>query len=418
MFPRRPVGTLFLRASALTIPVCLVCWISWSLIRQSVDDQTASVAAERLRTVAALLNAPPADSSASGIPYEELRASFPGVPGEEYLEIRSADGRIVFSSGGTHISDPVSGRNFPVDLSIGALPYRLFKNEIDDRTIVLALPTGQTDTLLRRIGELHIAAVLVVLFVSVTVSLFTIRRERRKAEAIAGYRSRMDNSFERLRRFTGDASHELKTPVTLLRARLEEGLREETGGEELKVIIADCLDAALRMNALIDNLLLLSRADSGRERIAMKPVDLGALAAEIAADMAQVASVLSVSLRLVRADAVVVNGDRELLRRMILNLADNAIRYNRPGGTVGLAVEKRDEEVVLTVRDSGIGIAAEDLPKIFDRFYRSARTEVPGTGLGLPIAQAIAAAHGGTISVVSEVNRMTEFTVRLPSASA
>jgi heavy metal sensor kinase len=231
--------------------------------------------------------------------------------------------------------------------------------------------------------------------------------------------SRLEVSFGQIRQFSADASHELKTPLTILRSQLERGLNERIGPDELKQIVAGCLDETLRMSAIVDDLLLLAKGDAGTTSVKKERIDLGGMINELYEEAILLASPKSISVTMERAPEIYIDGDRQLLRQMFLNLIDNAIKYNRIGGSIHLSLTPRSSGVIVTFRDAGIGIAAEDIPRIFDRFYRVDRArsrEVGGSGLGLSIAKWIASAHGGSISVRSIVNEMTEFSVTLPGA--
>ena len=240
--------------------------------------------------------------------------------------------------------------------------------------------------------------------------------------------ARLETSFGGLRRFTADASHELKTPLTVLRADVERAMNPRVGHNEQLVALEEALQETTRMADLVDSLLTLARADEGRFELATEPLHLESLAREVfetAVILGEDAG-LEVSLPVIE-DAVVM-GDRTRLRQLFLNLITNAIKYTPRGGRVEVALSKRIDEATFTVRDTGIGIAAGDLPYIFERFWRADRArsrravteggaaERGGFGLGLAIAHYIAQAHGGSLTVQSRLGRGTAFTVSLPLA--
>jgi signal transduction histidine kinase len=230
--------------------------------------------------------------------------------------------------------------------------------------------------------------------------------------------SRLEVSFGELRQFSADASHELKTPLTIVRSELERALDERTGPDEIRQIVAGCLDETLRMSALVDHLLLLAQGDAGMRGLRKERIDVSAMMNELYEETAEIASVKTLTVTRQISPGAVIVGDRQLLRQMLLNLIDNAIKYNKDGGVVHLALASEHGQVIISVRDSGIGISPEHLGRIFDRFYQVHRTssrEVGGVGLGLPIAKWIAAAHGGSISVTSIANEMTEFRITIPA---
>jgi signal transduction histidine kinase len=232
--------------------------------------------------------------------------------------------------------------------------------------------------------------------------------------------TRMEQSFSSLRRFTADASHELKTPLMVLRAGVERSLTHpDTPGE-----LVDSLDETLRqinqMTELITNLLTLARADEGRAALVTTTADLRTFVQEAAetAELLGAESEVSVSVA-VPDHAVMAAVETGRIRQLLLNLVTNAVKYTPPGGSVELSLEASAGEAELVVRDTGIGIAPGDLAHVFDRFWRAdparSRTgERPGVGLGLAIAKWIVEAHGGTITLQSRPGRGTAVRVMLP----
>jgi signal transduction histidine kinase len=245
----------------------------------------------------------------------------------------------------------------------------------------------------------------------------------RLAITINGMLARLEQSFSSLRRFTADASHELKTPLMVLRAGVERGLTHPKTPRDVLQSLDETLDQINQMTEMVDNLLTLARADEGRAPLALEESDLR----EVVSDVSETAGMLGEDAQVtvkteMPAHPVRLPVDRHRIRELLLNLVTNAIKYTPPGGQVGLSLAEDDEAVTLVVSDSGIGIAAGDLPHIFDRFWRAdparSRTGVrPGTGLGLAITKWIAEAHGGSISVQSRPGRGSIFTVRLPRNS-
>ncbi len=229
--------------------------------------------------------------------------------------------------------------------------------------------------------------------------------------------ARLDEAFRRQRQFTADASHELRSPLTTIKGQV--GLarskpRDEAAYLEVLQIVEDEAD---QMSRIVDSLLTLARADAGHIVIVPESVDLGELINSVSEQMRSAAERKQITLTVDQGPSVVIDGDDDLLIRLVLNLMGNAIKFTPDGGAVALGWGMEDSEATLWVRDTGVGIAPEYLDHIFDRFYRvdSARTQSEeGVGLGLSICQWIAEAHGGSISVSSEVGRGSTFTVRLP----
>jgi len=232
--------------------------------------------------------------------------------------------------------------------------------------------------------------------------------------------TRLERSFAALRRFTADASHELKTPLTVVRAGVERAITRPDTAPETLAALEETLQEVNRMTELLDSLLTLARADEGRAELHREPVDLRQIleeAGETGELLAEHAGV-GIDIRL-PSEPVVVSVDRSRVRQLALNLIENAVKYTPRGGQVSVELGSSNGRAVFTVADTGIGIAPGDLPHVFDRFWRadSARTrtsERAGTGLGLAICKWIAEAHGGTIEVQSRPGRGTTFTVGLP----
>jgi signal transduction histidine kinase len=231
---------------------------------------------------------------------------------------------------------------------------------------------------------------------------------------------RLERSFSALHRFTAEASHELKTPLMVLRAGVERVLRNPNTPAESLQALDESLLHINRMAELVDSLLTLARADEGRLPLAVTDCDIR----ELVAEASETASMLAEPAELtvtsaIPATPVVLPVDRTRIRQLVLNLVTNAVKYTPAGGEVSLGLSDQGATVTLTVGDSGIGIAAGDLPHIFDRFWRADASrsrvgESPGTGLGLAITKWIAEAHGGGIAVQSRPGRGTLFTVTLP----
>lgn len=230
---------------------------------------------------------------------------------------------------------------------------------------------------------------------------------------------RLQAAFEKQSRFVADASHELRTPVAILFSQAEHALHRERTPQDYRQALEVCLTCGKRMKRLIDELLFLARADAGKLALRLIPMDLSIVAAQSVELLQPLADECHVSMKTDLATAHLF-GDPERLSQVIMNLLANAIRYNRPDGTLFLRTGCNAQYVTLEVRDNGIGIAPEDLPHLFDRFYRadSARTqdEEAGTGLGLSIVHEIVTAHQGTIEVRSMPGEGTAFTVRLPNS--
>jgi heavy metal sensor kinase len=230
--------------------------------------------------------------------------------------------------------------------------------------------------------------------------------------------ARIEAAFLRVTEFTADASHELRTPVSLIRTEAELALRRSRGEAEYKESLRHILLEAERTTVLIEELLSLARADAGREMLLMQPVDLCGTLQEVVESWRQVATIrnLEFSSNIPQQDLFVL-GDTSALRQVANILLDNAFKYTSSPGNVSLTLELKAVNVAVVVRDSGIGIAKEDQSRIFERFYRvdKARSRAQGgVGLGLSIARWIVLQHHGIIEVESRLGEGSAFRVELP----
>ncbi|MGH7939472.1 MAG: sensor histidine kinase [Limisphaerales bacterium] len=241
----------------------------------------------------------------------------------------------------------------------------------------------------------------------------------RLTEVFNAMTARLDGSFQRIREFTLHASHELKTPLTVIRGELEMVLREENFTPAQKDWVLSQMDEIERLAKVVDGLTLLTKADAGQVNLKCEPVRLDELVRENVADAKILARPQNVRINLAACDELTISGDRHRLRQMLLNLMDNAIKYNHLNGSVAISLQRNNGFAELKIENTGAGLAPELQPRVFDRFYRgdsSHSSSVDGCGLGLSIAQWIARAHHGTIIFASEPEKRTVVTVRLPNS--
>ena len=260
--------------------------------------------------------------------------------------------------------------------------------------------------------------------------------------------ARLEAGFAQIRRFSADASHELRTPLTILKGEIEVALRSAREPAEYERVLTSALEEVERMARLVDDLLMLSRADAGALRWEKGPVELDRLVEDVAKQGEVLGRAREIPVAIQSLEPLIAHGDEPRLRQLLLNLVDNAVKYTPQGGRVTLSLRQArggsgeramqqpegspdppispppspsaSEWAEIAVSDTGVGIPPEALPRIFERFYRvdDARSrEAGGTGLGLCIAITIAEAHGGRIEVESVPGAGSTFTVRLPLAA-
>ena len=229
--------------------------------------------------------------------------------------------------------------------------------------------------------------------------------------------ARLDDSFNRTREFTLHASHELKTPLTILCGETETALRDESLSAAERERAASQLDELRRLARIVDGLTLLAKADAGQVALKLEPVRLDELVRDNFADGQILAEPHGIQVELAACEEITVRGDRHRLRQLLLNLADNAVKYNQPQGRVTMSLCRANDAAEFTITNTGAGIPPEILPRVFDRFFRGDPAHSPavdGCGLGLSIVQWIVSAHGGSITIKSELSKLTTVTVRLP----
>jgi heavy metal sensor kinase len=228
---------------------------------------------------------------------------------------------------------------------------------------------------------------------------------------------RLHSSFAQVRQFSADASHELRTPLTVMRGEIEVALRSSKTPEEYRRVLESSMEEIMRMSLIIENLLTLAKADQGTHDLHFSEVNLATLVQELFDDSEILAEEKHIRVTLEKNDSITIVGDQVRLRQLFLNIIDNAIKYTPDGGAVTLSVERHNGTALFRVADTGIGIPPGEIARVFDRFYRvdKARSrDIGGTGLGLSIAKWIAELHRGTITIHSELDRGSTFTVELP----
>ncbi len=239
----------------------------------------------------------------------------------------------------------------------------------------------------------------------------------RLAATLNSMLDRLHSAFSQMRQFSGDASHELQTPLTILQGEMEVALRKERSPEEYQDVLGSSLEEIGRINHLVEGLLLLARADSGVLCLDLQSTDMKQLAEAVVDQMHFVAEPGGILLEFEVSATLYVLGDQDHLRRMLINLISNAIKYSNSGGRVRVSLCLEDDWVVLRVADEGVGIAENELTNIFNRFHRvteSGARDSRGVGLGLSIVDSIVKAHQGSMEIQSSPGQGSTFSVYLP----
>ena len=243
---------------------------------------------------------------------------------------------------------------------------------------------------------------------------------QRLTETLNQMLDRLETAVTRIVQFTADASHELRAPLTLIHTAAEFSLRRERTREELVDAMRKIVRESARTSRLVDDLLLLARADSGTADLRLTLTDLAATGREATDQAAILAEPKNIQVSTeIPVEPVLMNGDEQALARLCLILLDNAVKYTNEGGRVTFAVRSSDSHAEVLVSDTGIGIAAPDLPHIYDRFWRADKVRSRasgGAGLGLSIARWIVERHGGEIQIASEPGLGSQVLVRFPQA--
>ncbi len=242
----------------------------------------------------------------------------------------------------------------------------------------------------------------------------------RLAETFNAMLANLEESFRKIRQFSGDASHELRTPLTILKGETEVALRWAKHPDEFRKMLESSMEEIDRMGRIIEDLLTLAKSEAGARSLVIRPFSLSDLLQGIylQANTLGEAKKIKAFLHLDVTEEIRLMGDELRLRQLFLNLVANAVNYTPEGGAIEISLAMVDGEARVTVSDTGIGISAEHLPHIFDRFYRvdkARNREDGGTGLGLAIVKSLAEAHGGRVEVSSVPDEGTTFTVFLPA---
>ncbi|HEV2982987.1 MAG TPA: ATP-binding protein [Vicinamibacterales bacterium] len=438
-------------SGVLAISLALLGVAAWFGIQASLYRAIDSDLLDRVRGVHQFL-----EHELVGRPTEEMRDDFAEHGSGDALQIRDDRGSWIYRApraiaAGTPLEPLAMGA--PPRLArivISGLPFRSVTAiaTVDRRayTFQIVEPLGDIEAALRQVRRLIVTALPLVLIIASAGGYAISRRAlapvdalTSSARAISAYNlsqrvprpdtgdelerlsatlnemlHRLETAFHRTRQFTADASHELRTPVAFMRTVAEVLLRQPRTDQEWRTGVADIHGELIRTTTLIEDLMTVARADGHAEPRTFSRLDLlGPLDAAVHRARALGAE-RAVGVDYAEALAVFLDGDASLLERLFAILLDNAVKYTPAGGQVTVSLISADGAAVVEVRDTGIGIAPEDLPHVFERFYRSDKArarETGGAGLGLAIARWIAEVHDATLTVDSELGRGAVFCV-------
>ena len=323
----------------------------------------------------------------------------------------------------------VGGQTFQIDAAVPTEPFeqaldnfRLIEKEFLPLLVILASflgywLSGRALAPVNRIIES--AEGIGVLNLSRRLEMPQTKDElRRLTETLNAMLGRIESSVKRITQFTADASHDLRTPLSLIRTNAELALRRKRSEEDYRGTLARILAISEETSRLIEGLLTLARADAGAARLRCESLDLRPLLLKVVHQARFLASGKGLSFsEHIPSETLPIFADPAAVERLLLSILDNAVKYTPIGGRVTVRVAAEERSVTIEIEDTGIGIAQSDLPHIFERFYRAdqARSrEIRGSGLGLSIARWIAEMHQGAIEVTSQVGRGSCFRVRLP----
>jgi heavy metal sensor kinase len=452
-------------AGVLTAVFVVLGGLTFVSLRHYLEANVLDNQARRARQIAATLVAQASreHEAAMGAQVESL---YSPESNDRFIRITRADGAVVYASGPPHGESfapsqvpelgPGDGGNTArkIRLAGGALLIATVPATASDgiryRVEVGTSAAPLEATLRRLLGMLAVGLPVTVAvavaggFVLVRRALEPVERITRKAQEITQHNlserlpvvrsgdelerlsvalnhmiARLQEAIDGSKQFVADASHELRTPLTVMRGELESLAQDRQLGRETRETLGSVLEEVERLAEIVDSLFALSRLDAGEAGAEWRRFDLAELAATTAEQMSLLATDKNVSVACDSAAGVMVEGDPARLKQVIVNLLDNAIKYTAAGGRVRLTVRREQDSAVLEVDDDGIGIPAEALPHVFNRFFRvdsSRSREQGGAGLGLAIVKSICSAHGAEIEVVSAPGKGSTFRLRQPLA--
>ncbi len=443
MKPRSLRWKLVMWAALFAFSASIICvWATWILLRhqevQALDRRLATDAQELFRDI----------ENFQGVnKRRQVTERFvPLALRDRLVEVRGHDGEILYMS--PNLREPVltDGIEAFHTRQVGGRPVRIGVFRDKELTLHVGADLKDIEQLGWEIARSQVIVIPVVLlliaagsWVLGSIALTPIEQIRRAAERITAERlderipfegpedeigglinvlnatfERLQGSFEQAARFSADASHQLKTPITVLRAGIDEILNKDGMSPEQRNRVGDLLQQTRRLTSVAENLLLLSRADTGRLALRANDFDLRKVLEGALEDAHVLAEKSNLQIEAKFPETLSMTGDREMIALILQNLIENAVKYNRPGGRILLSAGKSGDDVRVCVGNTGQEIPAERAPSIFKRFYRARGDEqTPGHGLGLSIARELARAHGGDLTLSESRADWTEFCLRL-----
>jgi heavy metal sensor kinase len=453
-------------AGVLTVAFVLLGGLTWLFLRHDLERNVLGTQLRRAQQIADTLVSTAGGSDRTRLAQlvEQLYAP---EANDRFIRISRADGLPVYVSG-TPRDQSFDPAGVPPPAAGGAVPAPRSQRLADGALLIAAVGARGSDgaRYLVEVGtssagtEATLAHVLVMLAVSLPVAVCVavaggfvlVRRALQPVASIASKAEdislhnlserlpvvqsgdeieqlsvalnrmirRLEDAVRSSKQFVADASHELRTPLTVMRGELESLAQDAGLGGEIRETLGSVLEEVDRLGEIVDGLFALSRLDAGEAPAERVKFDLGELAATTASQMSLLAEDKRVSVSCESAGGVTVEGDRARLKQVVVNLLDNAIKYTPSGGQVRLAVRREAGFAVLEVSDNGIGIPADALPHVFQRFFRvdsSRSREQGGAGLGLSIVKSICSAHGAEVEVSSNPGEGSTFRIRQPLAA-
>lgn len=436
----------------------------WLVLRQDLYGIADDTLTAQVEDVASFLKSQKKKNMTVDKLREEASEAYLLEHAGDFLQIYDADGNWLFRASSlvqnrvAALTPAASKRPSFTNIQLGNKPFRFVKQtiEVNGRayTVQTGVPADQIIATLSRFRRYLLMLAPLLLFAAASggywlsqKALSPVDAITRTARSIGGGNlgdrleklttgdelqrlsdtlnemlARIEDAFLRVTQFTADASHELRTPISLIRTEAEIALRKSRGDAEYREALRHILLEAERTTSLIEELLSLARSDSGRENLHLTTLDLCSAVKETATEWRQLVESRNLQFTQAIADCELpVMADRMALQRLLAILLDNAVKYTPPPGVVELRLEARNGNAVICVRDTGIGIAEQDQSRIFERFYRvdKARSRaLGGAGIGLAIADWIVQQHRGSIAVQSSIGNGSSFVVELPVQAA